>query len=87
MQEAESPTRIKFRRNSSHSILVNQDFHQEFKHRLSNAQAKEEGEFKENRRMFKRLPTLDTKNYDLQDSDDEDSLVSPTISPRARLFS
>ena len=42
LQEASSPKR-RLRRRSSHEILVNKDFHHEFKNRQWHTLAKEEG--------------------------------------------
>jgi hypothetical protein len=81
MQELDSPTKNRLRRNSSHLILVNQDFHQEFKNKVSRAQAKEEGEVQGQTRVFKTIHTLNTMNYEIQDSDDESTVLSPRNSP------
>ena len=62
----------RLRRNSSHNILVNQGFHEEFKSKVTNAQAKEEGfAVDSDTRIFRKINTLYEKNFDLEDSEDE----------------
>lgn len=82
--ETSSP---KLRRNSSHNILLNKDFHEEFKHKVTNAQAKEEGSAMGESRIFKKINTLQSKNFHLEDSDDEDSIVSPEANRFRQTFS
>ena len=61
--------------------------HEEFKHKVTNAQAKEEGSVMEESRIFKKINTLESKNFHLEDSDDEDSIVSPEVNRFRQTFS
>ena len=77
-----SPRRL--RKRSSHCILMNQDFHEEFKNKVSNANAKEEGSVLGESRMFKKINTLKSKNFDLEDSDDEETVISSDVNSKFR---
>ena len=74
-----SSQRQKFRRNSSFEITVHEDFHHEFKNNMINAVPKEEGNKAKSKKLFKSIKLLRSNTFELEDSDDEDSMVTPRI--------
>ena len=52
-------------------------FHNEFKNNFKNAIPKEEGCKNDETKLFKNIKILSDKNFHLEDSDDEDSILGP----------
>lgn len=75
--ESQIPKPPKLKKALSYSIHLNEFFHHEFKNNFKNATAKEEGSKMEEKPLFKNIKLLKSKNYELEESDDEDSIVSP----------
>ena len=57
---------------------MNENFHHEFKNCMKNATAKEEGSKLEEKPLFRSIKVLDSNHYDMEESDDEESIVSPS---------
>ena len=51
-------------------------FHNEFKNNFKNAIPKQEGCKNDETKLFKNIKILSDKNFHLEDSDDEDSVLS-----------
>jgi len=78
----QSSKKKRSRRNSSFDIKVHEQFHHEFKTIMINANAKEEGNQASSKKLFKSIKLLRNNTFELEDSDDEDSMVTPRRNTR-----
>jgi serine/threonine protein kinase len=63
LQTSTPEKRIRLRKLSSYSIIVHEDFHEEFNNKVKHANSKEEGCKDEIRPIFKNIKNLGNKNF------------------------
>jgi hypothetical protein len=70
---------------SSHSHNLSEKFHDESL-KLRHAVSKEEGSASEDKRLFKSIKNLQTDIFELEESDDEECVVTPTTFYSQKLY-
>ena len=77
LQIEQTKKTTKVNRVVSHDITVNRHFHNEFRNNIKHATSKQQGCLQDDKKLYKNVHLINVNEYELQDSDDENSVVTP----------